>query len=402
MLPALLAAGTIAASMMNKPKDKLSPYLQSALNEISKVQVPDAESLKVQLQQYVQQGIITPEDAQASLVEFNAFDGLAPEATARGAQMSALQQLQDKVAAGGQTDVEKAAIQRTLDDVNNNQRGQQLGIMEDAHRRGVSGSGIELANRLMSQQNAANQAGRQGLDIAAMAEQAKMDALKSAAALGGQIESNDWTQQAQKASAQNTINQFNATNQQQVTMQNIAARNSAQMSNLAEKQRIADANTQGENQNRIRNSDLLQQTFDNRLGKAQAVAGAVTGQGNAAQKASDAKNKWTGDLVGGVNNYFSTEMANQREDRRLDKILNSQKSPYYMAQGGVVPGEAEYPGDDVRNDQVPAMLSPGELVVPRTETNEYESFLKDMPRSAGKPSPEAVKMVLQALSEMGC
>ena len=423
MLPLALAAATTAASFMNKPKDKMSPFLQAALDEISKVQVPTPEALKIKLQEYVQQGIITPEDAEASLVDMNAYDGLSPHAQARGAQMQALQGLQDKISAGGLTDVDRSRIQQTLDSVNNEQRGQQMAIMEDANRRGTSGSGIELANRLMSQQQAANTAGRQGMDIAALAEQAKLQAMQQAASIGGNIETNDWNQQSQKAAAQNAINQFNATNQQQVTMSNIAARNAAQASNLGEKQRIADSNTQGENQNRIRNSNLIQSNYENKLDKAKAVAGALSGQGSAAQTHSNNMNKWTGELIGGINNGLSSWGANSGSgssgtglqtmsqyggstltgvDRDKYKP-QTQSGVQLFAHGGVVPGEAPYPGDDERNDQVPALLSPGEVVLPRSEVNDdYDSFAEEMPRSANKPSPEAVKMVLQALSDMGC
>lgn len=37
-----------------------------------------------------------------------------------------------------------------------------------------------------------------------------------------------------------------------------------------------------------------------------------------------------------------------------------------MAEGGVVPGKATVKGDSVKNDKVPALLSPGEAVIPRT------------------------------------
>lgn len=37
-----------------------------------------------------------------------------------------------------------------------------------------------------------------------------------------------------------------------------------------------------------------------------------------------------------------------------------------MQQGGVVPGKAPVQGDSPKNDKVPAMLSPGEIVIPRT------------------------------------
>lgn len=416
MIPALIAAGTIAASYLNKPKDKLSPYLQAALNEISKVQVPDAESLQVKLQQLVQQGQMTPEQAQASLVEYNAYDNTAPNATARGAQMSALQGLQDQINNGGLTDTTRSQIQHTLDDVNNTERGQQESIMENAHRRGISGSGLELANQLMSQQHAADTAGRQGMDIAAMAEQAKAEALKSAANLGGQIESQDYSEQAQKAQAQNTINQFNATNQQQVTMQNIAARNAAQAANLAEKQRVADTNTNMENANRVRNAELVHQNYSDKLDKAKAVAGAISGQGQAAQNSSNANTAWNANLIGGVNNALTTYgsaggfstasnpnvMPIGSGNTALTGTDRDKYKPLYAAHGATVPGQAPYPGDDSRNDVVPAMVSPGEKILPRTEASEYDKFMGDMPRSEAKPSADAVRLVLEALSGMGC
>lgn len=416
MIPALIAAGTVAASYLNKPKDKMSPYLQAALSQIEKVQVPDVDSLKVKLNELVQQGVMSPEQAQASLVEYNAYDNTSPNAQARGAQMSALQELQDQINNGGLTDTTRSQVQHTLDDVNNTERGQQGAIMEDAHRRGVSGSGLELANRLMSQQHAADTAGRQGMDIAAMAEQAKAEALKSAASIGGQVESQDYSEQAQKAAAQNQIAEFNATNQQQVTMQNIAARNAAQAANLAEKQRISDTNVNMENANRVRNSELLQQNYTNNLEKAKSVASAAAGAGQAAQKASDANTAWNANLIGGVSNalttygasggFGSTPTANVMPigsgTTTLTGTDRDKYKPMFAAHGATVPGKAPFPGDDSRNDIVPAMVSPGEKILPRSEASEYDKFMGDMPRSEQKPTADAVRLVLEALSGMGC
>lgn len=39
---------------------------------------------------------------------------------------------------------------------------------------------------------------------------------------------------------------------------------------------------------------------------------------------------------------------------------------YFMSQGGTVPGAAPVHGDSLSNDTIPAMLSPGEIVVPRS------------------------------------
>jgi hypothetical protein len=43
-----------------------------------------------------------------------------------------------------------------------------------------------------------------------------------------------------------------------------------------------------------------------------------------------------------------------------------------MNQGSMVPGKAETMGDNLKNDKVPAMLSPGEIVVPRSVVNSQD------------------------------
>lgn len=58
-----------------------------------------------------------------------------------------------------------------------------------------------------------------------------------------------------------------------------------------------------------------------------------------------------------------------------------------MKMGGHVPGEAAVPGDSERNDTVPAMLSPGELVIPRSVPKTgpaMEQFARQAP-VAGDP-----------------
>jgi hypothetical protein len=412
-------------SILNGPKDVMSPYIQEAMKQVNGIATPDIEKMKIKLQQLVQQGVITPEDAQAALVQNNAYDGLSPDATGRGAQMSALQGLQDQISKGGLSDIDRSRVQQTLDTVNNDQRGQQGAIMEDAHRRGVSGSGMELATRLMSQQHGADQAGRQGMDIAALAEQAKMEALKQAATVGGNLESQDWQEQSQKAAAQNTINQFNSTNQQQVTLANIAAHNAAQEANLREKQRMSDTNTTNENANRARNADLIQQDYRNKMDKAGTMAGLLGAEGRAAQGHEDAVAKRNADLLSGAIGVGATAFGGPAAGAAMTSFTGmgggASTNPMgtdaiyrpktgqnggvlYAAHGAVVPGKAPYPGDDGRNDQVPAMLSPGEVVLPRSESqgSDYDKFMADMPRSEGKPTADAVRLVLEALSGMGC
>jgi len=53
----------------------------------------------------------------------------------------------------------------------------------------------------------------------------------------------------------------------------------------------------------------------------------------------------------------------------------------YADDGGIVPGVASVEGDHPANDKVPAMLSPGEVVVPRSKAQDPEKakeFIKTL------------------------
>jgi hypothetical protein len=59
-------------------------------------------------------------------------------------------------------------------------------------------------------------------------------------------------------------------------------------------------------------------------------------------------------------------------------------TPLRESKGGVIPGKAKVPGDSTENDTVPAIVSPGEVVVPRT-----------IVEAGHKASAEFVKKALQ-------
>lgn len=49
----------------------------------------------------------------------------------------------------------------------------------------------------------------------------------------------------------------------------------------------------------------------------------------------------------------------------------------YCAEGGIIPGKAKVKGDSEKNDVVPALLSPGEAVIPRTVMNGDKEKIQD-------------------------
>lgn len=67
-----------------------------------------------------------------------------------------------------------------------------------------------------------------------------------------------------------------------------------------------------------------------------------------------------------------------------------------FAEGGKVPGKAEVPGDSYANDKVPAMLSPGEIVVPRSKSQDPDKAKEFIDHIMGEGEEEGDKEVTYA------
>ena len=104
------------------------------------------------------------------------------------------------------------------------------------------------------------------------------------------------------------------------------------------------------------------------LGMGPTVPGSSSGIGSYATY-GPANGQWQGGLIhqmfngGGVNSL----PAGYNSGGYVENEYHDGGAVHDMRDGGQVPGQAKVPGDSPQNDTVPAMLSPGEYVVPRSE-----------------------------------
>ena len=249
---------------------------QDALKALQSVETPDTEQMKLDLQELVSQGVLTPEEAQAALVESNAYDQVKLDPAARGAQMKALQELQG-ISDDGFSAQQQAGLARIKGNQAAESHGAQQAILQNAAQRGVAGGGLEMLSRMQAQQSQAGQRNLQDLQVAAQADQNKMAALQQIGQLGGNIRGQDYAQEQAKAQAANEILRFNAGQMQRTNEINTGYRNDAASRNLGESQRISDANTGIKNQQQQNNNGLAQQDFENKLRKAGGIASGQKG-----------------------------------------------------------------------------------------------------------------------------
>lgn len=281
-----------------------------------------------------QVGELSPELARAISAEGTAFEDVYVDPRLKQAQQDALEQLQGIAEAEGLTAQDKALLSRIARQERTQERGQREAIIQQAQQRGIAGSGLELMQQMQAQQDAATRQSIRDQEIAALAEQRKLEALQQAGQLGGQMRSQEFGEQAQIAQARDLMERFNLANQQQVELTNVGARNQAQQYNLAVAQDIANREAQSR-------YELPQQDWANRMTLAQAKAGVQSGYAQMLGQQSGANMQMLGSAAiaaaaSDVNVKKNIEMAPDEIDNFLNELTGykfSYKEPEKYGEG---------------------------------------------------------------------
>ncbi len=284
---------------------------RQGLQGFSNLTPPSPEELKVQLQQMVYRGDITPEMAQTVMQDPSKMNEIMTDPSAKSAQLQALQQLQGISTQGGMTATDKAQLGDIQSQQAQAERGTRGAIQQNAAERGISGSGLDLASEMANQQGSATRGNQAGLDVAAQAQQRALQAIQASGQLGGQIEGQNFGEAASKATAADAINKFNTQNRQSVQMANVAATNAANARNVETKQNVSDQNTGIANTQAMTNAQAHQTAYQDALSKASGVAGAENNIAAGQRTAAGQKLGFEGGLIGTAGQVGAGYLAGQ-------------------------------------------------------------------------------------------
>lgn len=383
-------------------------YLQQALQQFQNVQTPSTEAEKINnLPQETVQGVVTPEQIQTTDQGNTEFNNIALDPTSREAIVKALGGFQDISDSGGLDANAKLGIQQVIDAANNQSRGAQGAIQQQAQAQGQGGGDFALTQRAIAAQGASNNAATQGLQQAAEAEANREAALANMSTIGGNLNASDFNQAAARANAQDVINASNVAAKNAASTNNVANNMTGQQFNVSNAQGVNAANTAANQNKAYYNANLPQQQFNNELAKATGAAGVNANQATAAQQAAANNSAMWGSLIGAGGRIGGAALAGPAGAAAGGALADTvaphtnatiASTPGYktnatnvqplatggvvcyaeggvsmphdhticMRMGGHVGGEPTVEGDSVQNDTVPAMLSPGELVIPRS------------------------------------
>ena len=383
-------------AMTGGKSSESSGDIEKALLDIQGVGVPTVQSMQYQLQKLVQAGVLTPEMAQTYLQSPNALASENVDQTGTKAQEEEISQLLGAADQGGLNPNEQAQMQSIIQGLNTQEKGANDAVVQNQAARGALTGGETMAAQLQNNQAADVNANQLGLGTASNAYTQMLNELTSAGAAGSALQGQENTQANTVASATNAINQFNAAQQQATENENVGAKNTAQQFNLENEQGISNQNTENANAYSAYQAQLPQEVEQDQMQKAAAEAGVSE---NAATNATTQGGQEAG-LIGGlvgaagdVGAAYATPVK-AAYGGEIESFLN----------GGIVDGKAKVHGNSPKNDTVPAVLSPGEVVLPRTisqnpQPDKVMSFLNRI-RGSKMPHPDDTAHVLKALGRL--
>lgn len=330
----MMAIGSVAAPIVGGligniaakgDKESQKQAMKKALAELQKVGAPPDYAREIILQQLQQVGLYTPELEEEINVAESEMGKLPLSSESKEAQLKVLGLLGNlgKVGLGPE---DRAALNQVRAEVQRDTEAKRQQILQQLQAQGMGSSGASLMAQLGATQQAADLASQQSDSLMAQASSARRNALQQYAQLAGELRQMDYNQAADIARAKDERGRFLAQNSIARQQRNVGALNEAQQTNLREQQRIADANTQMQNQEKYRQRDAERAKFQDTLGLAQAKAGQLGGQaqyyGQQAQNTAQSYAGMGSALGGGIAAYGQQQQNQANADRtyNLDKL----------------------------------------------------------------------------------
>ncbi len=340
----------------------------------------DLSKLIPSLERQVMQGTMTAAQAQAVLQQASEMQNVQTDAQSLAAQRAGLSRLNDIATQAGMTEQDRAQLVENMNLTNANAASQRNAQLQQLQMQGNAGTGAELATRLSGAQSSAAANAMAGANIATSAQARALQALQSGIQGNANLNQAQWSQQAERAKAQDVVNQFNASAQNQMALQNAASQNQANLANFNMANTIAGKNTEIANQQNLLPLNVAQQQNAQNLTRAAGQAGsqvnagrAMLGQGNiqatntagatsaasqntgggASTGGSGTGTNWGGIIDAGTKlwNLFSDEdlKTNKQEmsDNEVDNMLGKLTAYKYRYKGNNNPQTAGVMAQDM-------------------------------------------------------
>lgn len=308
----LMSPANAVASLAQVQGNFTPTMMQAALATVQGQMTPEQYNVVTA----VVQGHMDPVTAQEKLQDASLMGGVNSDpATIAGAR-KALAQLDDIAQNKGVTEADRAQYNAIMNQANANAAQQRQAQIQQLQMQGNAGQGAELAARLSGVQGTANSNAAAGAQLAQSAQARALQAIQAGLAGNTQLNSQMFNQDASKAQAQDAVNQFNA-----------AAKNTFALQNAANQQQANALNYNTQNQFALQNAAAQNAGAQFNAGQRQAANTANFNMNNqfalqnaAAQNQANATNTQAANQAGLANYNMQNQfaLANQQAQNQAN------------------------------------------------------------------------------------
>ena len=423
------ALGLLGGLFGGGDNDEAIAAMERAAAAINAIGLPPDLSNPVTIKYLQQSGIMKPEMLEKLSLNADKVNTLIENPDNIKQQKYALNALKD-MSATGLTATDRAAYNQLRSQVAGDTQAKTNQILQQQQMRGQASSGDSLAAQLAAIQGSNQNASKEADRIAADATSARRNALSQFSGLASGMRDQDLGTQKYNMQNEIERQKFLDANSLSRQAANVQNANAAQQMNLQRQQQVGDTNVNMGNSELYRQQQAKRDYWNDKLRQASAAAGVYQNEASmlgqqAANSAASNQSMITAGLgaLGTLGNKFG---STPKYDTNVSKAVNPQgvaadqinaldnftMKPKY-ASGGVVPSPSpvfqknaeeftkgfnkggsieesvnnlknalfgkepnknmahggvvgEVPTDTEQDDRVPAMLSPGEIVIPKS------------------------------------
>ena len=233
-------AGGLVGGLFDSSDDTAAQDTQKAIDAINALDIDDLSKKQI-LQQYQQNGTLSPELVERLQLNADQATTMTENPENRGNQQYALSALKE-LSQTGMSAADRAQAAEMRSNVAQDTSAKTNQILQQSQMRGQLGSGDTLAAQLMANQQGGQEASKAALNQAAQAAQARREALASYGNQASQVRGQDYS--TLSANTQNDLarQQFLDTNSLARQQANVAAKNQSNLYNLQRQQGVGDTN----------------------------------------------------------------------------------------------------------------------------------------------------------------
>lgn len=189
----------------------------------------------------------------------SSYENINTDPALKNAELDALRSLEQRKNEGLSLQ-DEADLERMRSGVNRRNRGRMGAIQQNMQSRGISSSGLDLVSQMQASQDAAEMEALASLEKSAQVQNNKRAAAIDAGNMAGNIRNQNFSEEARKAEARDSINRFNTANMVNRQNSNNDLRNRATDQNWERKNRVSDQNVDARYQHQKDNLTTKQNT----------------------------------------------------------------------------------------------------------------------------------------------